>query len=427
MLPRMKSHPTRARLSLLFLTALCGAPSAETSQASNAIPGIAVGPGPAANTEEDSRPVVSIGTGGFRVRSADGESSIRIGGRLQADAAFHSPDSTPAGELGDGTHVRRARFELKGTLPNDLRWAAEVDFAGNTTAIKDFWVALDREGPRATFGHQKQPFSLGVEMSSNDIPFVERGIDNFLVIPFVDRAVGLRLDGNTDHTFWAAGIYGESIRQNAPDDEGYGTSGRYVVAPIRDENKVLHLAARGAYRAPDGLNEIDISDETTQTSNYSVVDTGTISDVNGVMLYGGEIAYAHGPASITAEFNQASVDRDGEDFDFSSWHVESTWSLTGESRAKAYRIDAGEFKRLRSETEGGAWEVAGRFATIDLNDGSISGGEEDAVSLALNWYATPNLRLMLDWTHILDTAGGGLATGEAENVDIFTFRAQLTF
>lgn len=123
-----------------------------------------------------------------------------------------------------------------------------------------------------------------------------------------------------------------------------------------------------------------------------------------------------GPATLSGEYNQASVDRSGGDADFESWHVQAAYTLTGESVAKAYRVDAG-----------GPIELAARLAKLDVQDGPIAGGEEDAASLALNWYANPNLRLMLNWTHVLDTSGGSATTAAADGLNFYTFRAQFTF
>jgi phosphate-selective porin OprO and OprP len=123
-----------------------------------------------------------------------------------------------------------------------------------------------------------------------------------------------------------------------------------------------------------------------------------------------------------------NIDLPGSDSDFTSYHVGATYTLTGESRAKAYRIDAGEFKRLRAEPGGvRPLELAARYASIDLNSGSIQGGEEDVVSLGLNWYYSGNLRLMWNWSRIVDTSGGSQTTADADGLDIFTFRAQLNF
>ena len=53
----------------------------------------------------------------------------------------------------------------------------------------------------------------------------------------------------------------------------------------------------------------------------------------------------------------------------------------------------------------GGWELAARHASINLCDGNFKDGEEDAVSLTLNWHPKCHIRLMLDWSSIVDTDG----------------------
>jgi len=54
----------------------------------------------------------------------------------------------------------------------------------------------------------------------------------------------------------------------------------------------------------------------------------------------------------------------------------------------------------------GAWEIAGRFSTLDLNDGAILGGEVDVITIGLNWYLNRNTRVMLNLQDIdLDQGG----------------------
>ena len=380
-------------------------------------------------TEQDS-PTFRVGPTGLRFESADHETTMRIGGRLHADATAHTPEhGLDENEITDGTELRRARFELSGTLPSDVSWAAEVDFADNQTSIKDFRMAVDvSESALVSIGNQKQPYSLAVEESSNDLPFVERSIDNDLIISFIDRAIGVRAQGHTDQLFYAGGLFGGGVSPGAVDDESWGVAGRVVFAPVVEEDRILHLGLRGAYRQPDdGTNAIRLRDESTHMSSFSVVDTGTILDVDQVTLYGPEFVYVQGPLSIGGEYNQLVVGRDGEDLDFTSWHVFATACLTGETRAAAYRLDEGEFKRMRADDASGAWEVAARLAELDLNDVEIAGGAERATSLALNWYWKPNVRYMLNWTHVLDTDGGSATTADAAGLDVYTLRLQLTF
>jgi len=94
---------------------------------------------------------------------------------------------------------------------------------------------------------------------------------------------------------------------------------------------------------------------------------------------------------------------------FQGGYAEAGYVLTGESHpyntasasyggivpANPFSLGAGGW---------GAWEIAGRYSTIDLNDrvGSalgVAGGRQTVYTLALNWYINRNVRLMFDYLH----------------------------
>ncbi|MDH3508718.1 MAG: OprO/OprP family phosphate-selective porin [Gammaproteobacteria bacterium] len=395
------------------------------------------GPGTQRQNNGAAGPLIAFDQAGLSVRSADGLYAFEIGARLHADFASHSGDSDTGVEATDGTELRRARIELSGMIQGDWRWVAETDLADDDVSVKDFWLryqGFDRI--RLTVGHQKQPYSLALEMSANDIPFIERSIANDLIVPFVDRAIGIRADAWGANWFAAGGLYGESVSPGSSGDEGWGFAGRYVFAPIIAADRVLHLALRGAYREPaDAASSIQIRDETTHVSSLSIVDTGVLTGVDSVTLFGPEIAYVKGRFSLVSEYNRASVKRAGaSDLGFSSWHLDATWSLTGESRAAIYRIDDGEFKRLtparnfrRGAGARGAWELTARYASIDLNDDGVTGGREETFTAGANWYVNPSVRLLFAWTRILTTDGSTPLRAGAEGIDVFAFRAQYAF
>src|SRR5690606_11707201 len=72
----------------------------------------------------------------------------------------------------------------------------------------------------------------------------------------------------------------------------------------------------------------------------------------------------------------------------------------------------------------GAWELAARYSSIDLSDGSIVGGEGKTITLGSNWYPNRNVRVMLDWTRVLESDDSTRAA--AAGLDVRTLRAQLT-
>lgn len=382
--------------------------------------------------------VVNVDKGGISIKSPSSGNSIDIGMRLHAEMSTHDGNLPDGVTPNNGTELRRARLQTKGKIASNWSWAAEADFADNKVSIKDFWVAYSlQNGTKIYFGHQKQPFNLALEMSSNDLPFIERAVDNFLVAPFVDRAIGLRVEKNGSNWFAAGGIFGDSVSPgSSTGDEGWGVAGRFVYTPIIEDNRVLHLGVRAASRAPDTSEEsVRLRDETTHLSNLRIVDTGTIANVDRTNLYGIEAGYATGPFSIVGEYNEVSNEiNGGDDLTFDGWNIYSTWSLTGESRAAGYAIKSGEFKRLKpyqtfdpKSGSWGAWELALRYANINLNDASVTGGEESVLTSGINWYPNSNIRFMLEWSQIVDTDDSSELREAADGLDIYQFRAQYTF
>ncbi|MDC0598339.1 OprO/OprP family phosphate-selective porin [Gammaproteobacteria bacterium] len=379
--------------------------------------------------EEESVIIEAPGNGGgVSFSSADGQDEIEIGGRLHVDYVQHTNDSDLGVDPVNGTEIRRARIELDGSFAGNWGWTAEYDFADNDVAIKDMKLGYEFENGMSLYaGHQKQPYSLEIEMSSNEMPFMERGVDSSIVTAFTDRAIGLRAQNNGEKWFAAGGIYGDTVNPGGNGDEGWGMSGRYIYTPVLSDTSIVHMGIRGAYRETDDGNSIRLRDETTHFSNTRILNS-TIDDTDSITMFGPEFAVVMGAFSATAEYNVLSVDRSiGGDLDFDSWHIEGTWSLTGESRAAAYRMNEGEFKGITPLSDGGAWELAARYESIDLNDGVFVGGSEEVLTAALNWYVNRDVRFMFDWKHILDTDESNLIRSNAPGMDVFSLRAQYNY
>ena len=373
---------------------------------------------------------VTLDAKGLRVKTADGRWAFKLGGRLHADASGHR--GTVANEATNGAEIRRARFDMEARLYEDWLFKGEVDFADNSVAIKDFFIGYTGlDWGDFSVGHQKQPFSLALEMSSNDIPFIERGTDTDLITPFVDRAIGIRGNFYGKHWQVASGFYGQTVDDNGNKTDSWGQVSRVVWAPVRGEDRVLHLGMRGAFRDPAD-NSVRLRSETTHLSNLFTANAGTLTGVQDAFLTGPEAAFALGPFSIGGEYNHLFLRRSGaENVEFNSWHVEATWSLTGESRAASYTMTSGEFKRLKPgrnfSLEGGglgAWELATRYAAIDLDDKDVNGGRQGIFTAGLNWYLNPAVRMLFHWSKILDTNSFNQS---AENLDIFQTRVQMAF
>ncbi|MEE8233110.1 MAG: porin, partial [Gammaproteobacteria bacterium] len=111
----------------------------------------------------------------------------------------------------------------------------------------------------------------------------------------------------------------------------------------------------------------------------------------------------------------------------SGFYVESSWFITGESRR--YSFKDGSFKQAKvhralGQSGYGAWELAVRYSSIDLTDETIIGGEEDNVTVGLNWYPNNQLRLMANYTNVISTDRPGNLLDNVEP-GIFQMRAQV--
>jgi phosphate-selective porin OprO/OprP len=92
----------------------------------------------------------------------------------------------------------------------------------------------------------------------------------------------------------------------------------------------------------------------------------------------------------------------GDDTYFQGLYGLVSYFLTGETRP--YSRSAGEFLRLRpkknfslKDKTWGALEAALRYSYLDLDENGINGGILSDVTLGLNWYFNPNMRVMFNY------------------------------
>ncbi|MDT8426517.1 MAG: porin [Methyloprofundus sp.] len=157
---------------------------------------------------------VSVGEKGLKVESADKQFKFQFGGRLQFEADGDVGDDELSKQATEGVEVRRARLYMKGVVWGDYKYMLEADFADNKVAIKDAYLTydgLDWNNLEITVGNQKQPISMELQESSNDIMFTERSTVNVLTASAFDRAIGLHT--KISDKDWSAqlGFYGDGV------------------------------------------------------------------------------------------------------------------------------------------------------------------------------------------------------------------------
>lgn len=377
---------------------------------------------------------------------------VGLSGRLHADYNYENPNDYIDRATGEeqnaatGTEIRRARIGVEGMFAEDFTYMLEADFADNDVAIKDAFLVYEGIEPiDFTLGQQKQAISMELQESSNDIMFTERSLVNSLTGPLFDRAIGANLKGSGHDWSAQLGVYGDTIAPNGDNQqatEGYGASTRLTWAPINDEHHVIHLGGYAGLRESAEDNGVldsqpRYSYETTHMSNARIFNTGTIENFDRVYMGGLEFAAMAGPYSLQSEYVITQTDRSQglSDLNYDAGYVQLGWTLTGESRV--YRGSDGEFKGLRPDEPFdlkagtyGAVELAGRFDYADLNDAGVDGGDGTRATAALNWYLNRHVRLMADYSRVINTQASPLLTengGSVDGADIFTFRTQWAF
>ncbi len=364
---------------------------------------------------------------GLKIVSPDKKFQYQIGGRIQTDAVFYASGDASTPE--NGAEFRRARLFVAGILYRRILFKAQFDFAGQTS-FKDVYIGV-RGLPVAgnvIAGHFREPFSLEEQISSKHDTFIEDSLMNAfsparnLGLAFYDSALNGRAT-------WAVGVFRQT-GENPPQiqsDDGINLSLRVTGVPWigEDGRSLLHLGVSYGYSTPsESAFQFDSRPESNLADNF--LDTGSVSAENA-NRFGIEAASVWGSLHVAGEYTFLTVQRPAglPDADLHGGYVSAGYFLTGELRS--YR--GGVFRRVvpnRNLFEGGvgAWELALRYSTLDLDDGAVAGGEEDNFTAAVNWYLNPHTRAMFNYV-LADIEGAGGV--DLNPLHVFQFRFQIDF
>jgi phosphate-selective porin OprO/OprP len=367
--------------------------------------------------------------------------TVRVGGRVDGDYInFLSQDGankTALGDLDDHFEFRRLRLGAEGEGFGVFDYKLEVDFepeneftvlgpAGTpitigteAVAIRDVYMGI-KEVPylgHVRFGHFKAPISLEELTSSRFITFLERALPNALV---PSREVGFAASNHTENerlTF-TSGIFfddiSETLKERINDDQGLLVATRLTALPWYDSDGRYLLHWGGSYSYTNDNNDsVTFSTRPELHEEVNFLSTGLLA-VRDYHRWGGETALVFGPASLQSEVVWVNADPlAGANLNLWGAYVYASYFLTGEHRP--YRKEYGVFDRViplenfwivRTNpgiSRGwGAWETAVRWSYLDLDDagiGAASRGELHDITLGLNWYWNPNMKLMFNYIH----------------------------
>jgi phosphate-selective porin OprO/OprP len=419
------------------------------------------------------------------ITSADGRFSMSLRARLQLDTAgFDQADDvgtvTPGRDvefksLNSGALVRRAYLGIEGRAFRDLWYEYRMDFGGTGFSIADPIVHLARisynadtsnGGPLVRFnaGLIKPIFTYDDATSSASLTFLERAaVVNVATSAFGGGATRLGAEVTLQQTGFlrsgdnlvVSGAFTGHVASRRPseipdDATGKGTYilGRVAyrlwsdgLSNIQVGGSMSRILTVGGAAAPGGARTLTLEDQPEiRVDGNSLISTSPLPAKGGA-LWGLEAAANFRNVYLAGEFYAFDIDRDTDcagcvaagDPKFSGWHVEGSWTLTGE--AKLYQPNAtnngmATYANPRvtrpfalNGQSWGVWEVAARYSILDLNwqpgaagtmcagalAGCVRGGEQRIWTIGFNWYLSDNLRVLFDYMFVdvgkLDVSG----------------------
>jgi phosphate-selective porin OprO and OprP len=349
--------------------------------------------------------------------------TYKVGGLLMYDAVWYQgKDALQELTTGytDETSFRRARLFARGSAYEDWDYNMTLEFSdalnqsNKDNLIKILQASIAYSGFRTVkikAGQLSEPFSLEGADSSNAIPFMERGLP-YTFAP--SRSVGIDISIAPARKFYleAGGFTGDI---NASNNLKKAFTGRAAYAPIHTKGRILHLGTGASYRVPIE-NTVRYRARPESDLAPAWFSTGTIRNVDHIVLSGLEAAAVEGPVSLQAEYVRSDVSRSngrqGRTID--GYYVYASWFLTGESRP----YKNGGFDSIKPKNSGGAWEVAVRKSAIQ--DGN--GQRLHDLTLGCNWYINKDARLMVNYVY-----ANYKKNIEHGNANIFQMRGQIDF
>lgn len=284
-------------------------------------------------------------------------------------------------------------------------------------------------------GNQQDWLSLEHIESARFLDFMERStiMDCFTGPNNNGYTPGISAFNNTEDKMAGAqigvyknNVYDHGFTYSVGDAWTYG--GRVIWTPFYDEESkgryLLHTGIGSEWRsynsnvtAQTGFDNVRIrsrgllrTESSTLDPNFA--DTGNFYAVSQTLV-NPEIALQLGPWLFQSEytaswFNGARAAQNlpksglGDVF-MSGGYAEALYFLTGENRD--YNRQSGVFGRVvpcenfnRAKGTWGAWQIGARYNWLNLNSGPfVNGGQEQDMTLGLNWFLNPSARLQFNY------------------------------
>jgi phosphate-selective porin OprO and OprP len=377
---------------------------------------------------------------GFFVRSADGNFSLRVGGRVAMNTLYQQEDTTQ----NDSFTMDRVRLYTEGFLYKYYQYKVEAEFATSSSILRDAYLNVTYF-PQANVqvGQYKIPFSYEELLSKRYTDLVERSAVTFSTVN-PSRDIGLMVHGRVAGGLlnYQLAVLNGSGQNTADNNSAKDLVARFVLAPFVAQKASLL----------SGLNfggAITYGHEPKSNSIFGTSPTGfqffkSVPVRGDRMRVGGHLAWFSGPYSVTGEYIYTSEQRqkqgkngaDLSDFVTQGGYIGGTWLLSGEDKIfnKPNRPLLIFLDPTGKMAGWGSWELAARYETFRLDNeggtgkpGALKSNTFEAARLGLNWYLNPWTRVSVEYIYSLyDDAKRSPRPGH-HSVNSILSRVQLEF
>ena len=321
----------------------------------------------------------------------------------------------------DDTGLRRAELIFKGkNARND--WS--VAYEANANRWLDVFFRHKIGGfSSIRLGQYKQPNSLEELSATKHNDFVAKSLTTSAFA--IARRLGVEYSTGGVPWTLTGSAFSRELTNNGQKSAGYGLRATYAPIMHMSESvsgqaeQVLHLGISAiSYDPSKDTVRLNVRPE-ADLANIRLIDTTNLTDVDGARQLGLEAAYLQGPLKINAEYVNASYSRKTHsDYSPNSWYVSGVYNLTGEKFGYA----AGIYSVPVADTEAGLWQIAARYSKLNANDAAVLGGEQDNLTVGVNWYWRSNFKFMANYNM---TNSSSIRTGIDNDPNIVELRAQI--
>jgi phosphate-selective porin OprO and OprP len=410
-------------------------PEAQTGSQRPTNAGVAAGTIPP--TPADSVGLVTVGPGGFAIRSEDGDFSLRTGADLQTD--IRTFEGKGSGTLLDQILLRRVRPTISGTVYKYIDFFFRPDFGQGTVVIYDAYAQFNYIPHLAIRAGKFKP-GVGLErlQSDDDTSFIERGLPTLLV---PSRAIGFQLSGDIiDHRLgYQLGVFNpvpdNSLSDTSPSNTRDYTA-RIFATPFQPEQNFLSGLGFGFGTQGGSVDGVALP-------AYKTVGQNTFFNFNSGVTSAGhrtsvapQAFYYVGPFGLLAEdtVTEEGFQKTGvrHEVAFRSWQVQASYILTGEKKSFGSPNPRHPFSL--ADHGWGAWEIAARTGDFRVDNALFHDGFASLSSspsfarewvAGFNWYLNRVLRFSMDYGHTNFLEGA--VNGDHPSERVILTRFQINF